>query len=242
MRPVPPGPGSCPALLHRSGGDSDNPLNAAARQDSGRLAAGRGRACADIGEADPHHPAAGVAADSSARRQRVHHQQAAAILAQRVLNDPRAVRCAAVEDRHPNHLRRPRPSTAKLPWPLTVWRTAFVHSSTATLVSALNQFGAGSLRASLDPDDVLDCLGAATATAPDLRCRLGHVAVTAPGGWAGPGVPAGLTGPCYRVADGRKRRSRRLLVTTNTELKAMAAPAISGLRNPAAASGMAAVL
>ena len=71
---------------------------------------------------------------------------------------------------------------------------------------------------------------------------LGHVAVTAPGGWAGPGVPAGLTGPCYRVADGRKRRSRRLLVTTNTELKAMAAPAISGLRNPAAASGMAAVL
>ena len=27
------------------------------------------------------------------------------------------------------------------------------------------------LRASLDPDDVLDCLGAATAAAPDLRCR-----------------------------------------------------------------------
>ena len=101
-------PRACPALLHRSGGDSGNPLNAAARQDSGRLAAGRGRACADIGEADPHHPAAGVAADSSARRQRVHHQQAAAILAQRVLNDPRAVRCAAVEDRHPDHLRRPR--------------------------------------------------------------------------------------------------------------------------------------
>jgi hypothetical protein len=32
------------------------------------------------------------------------------------------------------------------------------------------------------------------------------------------------------------------LVTTNTELNAMAAPAISGLRNPSAASGIAAVL
>ena len=71
---------------------------------------------------------------------------------------------------------------------------------------------------------------------------LRHVAVTALADGPDPGVPAGLTGPCYRVADGRKRRSRRLLVTTNTELKAMAAPAISGLRNPAAASGMAAVL
>ena len=41
---------------------------------------------------------------------------------------------------------------------------------------------------------------------------------------------------------GRKRRSRRLLVTTNRELNAIAAAAISGLRNPSAASGMAAVL
>ena len=41
---------------------------------------------------------------------------------------------------------------------------------------------------------------------------------------------------------GRKRRSRRLLVTTNTELNAIAAPAISGFRNPRAASGMAAAL
>lgn len=71
---------------------------------------------------------------------------------------------------------------------------------------------------------------------------LRHAAVTALADGPDPGVPAGLTGPCYRVADGRKRRSRRLLVTTNTELKAMVAPAISGLRNPAAASGMAAVL
>jgi hypothetical protein len=41
---------------------------------------------------------------------------------------------------------------------------------------------------------------------------------------------------------GWKRRSRRLLVTTNTELKAIATAAINGLRNPAAASGMAAAL
>ena len=41
---------------------------------------------------------------------------------------------------------------------------------------------------------------------------------------------------------GRKRRSRRLLVTTKTELNAIAAAAISGLRNPSAASGIAATL
>ena len=44
----------------------------------------------------------------------------------------------------------------------------------------------------------------------------------------------------YRV--GVNRRSRRLLLTTNTELKAMAAPAISGLSRPSAASGRAATL
>jgi hypothetical protein len=42
--------------------------------------------------------------------------------------------------------------------------------------------------------------------------------------------------------EGWNRRSRRLLVTTNTELKAIAAAAISGLRNPSAASGIAATL
>ncbi len=42
--------------------------------------------------------------------------------------------------------------------------------------------------------------------------------------------------------DGVNARSRRLLVTTNTELKAIAAPAIIGLRSPAAASGRAATL
>ncbi len=41
---------------------------------------------------------------------------------------------------------------------------------------------------------------------------------------------------------GRKRRSRRLLVTTKTEEKAIAAPAIIGLSRPAAASGIAATL
>jgi hypothetical protein len=44
----------------------------------------------------------------------------------------------------------------------------------------------------------------------------------------------------YRA--GWKRRSRRLLDTTNTELNAIAAAAMSGLRNPSAASGMAAAL
>ena len=43
-------------------------------------------------------------------------------------------------------------------------------------------------------------------------------------------------------ASGAKPRSRRLLVTTNTELNAIAAPAIIGLSRPAAASGSAATL
>ena len=46
--------------------------------------------------------------------------------------------------------------------------------------------------------------------------------------------------PSYR--DGVNRRSRRLLVTTNTELKAIAAPAIMGLSSPTAANGSAATL
>ena len=41
---------------------------------------------------------------------------------------------------------------------------------------------------------------------------------------------------------GLNRRSRRLLVTTNTELKAIAAPAIRGFSRPSAASGSAATL
>jgi len=56
---------------------------------------------------------------------------------------------------------------------------------------------------------------------------------------AHPAVPAGLAMP---GPAGQKRRSRRLLDTTNMELNAIAAAAMSGLRNPRAASGMAAVL
>ena len=49
------------------------------------------------------------------------------------------------------------------------------------------------------------------------------------------------TSPGSRRA-GWKRRSLRLLNTTNTELNAIAAAAMSGLRNPSAASGMAPAL
>ena len=43
-------------------------------------------------------------------------------------------------------------------------------------------------------------------------------------------------------AEARKRRSRRLLVTTNTDENAIAAPASIGFSSPAAASGRAATL
>ena len=59
----------------------------------------------------------------------------------------------------------------------------------------------------------------------------------------GRGPPPSVTSRRYRVpAVDRKVRSRRLLETTNTELNAMAAPAIIGLRSPAAATGRAATL
>src|SRR5665647_3127018 len=44
------------------------------------------------------------------------------------------------------------------------------------------------------------------------------------------------------VVNGENRRRRRLLLTTNTELNAIAPPAMSGLSRPRAASGMAATL
>src|SRR6266545_4383646 len=47
---------------------------------------------------------------------------------------------------------------------------------------------------------------------------------------------------CAFPSRGRKPRSRRLLDTTNTELNAIAVPAIMGLSTPAAASGRAAML
>jgi hypothetical protein len=43
-------------------------------------------------------------------------------------------------------------------------------------------------------------------------------------------------------SEGENRRKRRELVTTNTELKAMAAAAIMGFNQPSAATGMATTL
>ena len=55
--------------------------------------------------------------------------------------------------------------------------------------------------------------------------------------------PAGTAVVASRFSgSGAKPRSRRLLVTTKTELNAIAAPAIIGLSSPAAASGIAATL
>src|SRR5690606_38395386 len=48
--------------------------------------------------------------------------------------------------------------------------------------------------------------------------------------------------PCLRGDAQEARRSRRLFVTTRTELSAIAAPAIIGLSRPVAASGIAATL
>ena len=97
------------------------------------------------------------------------------------------------------------------------------------------------------------------ATRPDqevVRCRLdelGQAAVEAPAtivigavaalDAAGPELPSAAQAPTAPLLPRqRKRRSRRLLVTTNTLEQAMAAPAMSGLSSPAAASGMAATL
>jgi hypothetical protein len=57
-----------------------------------------------------------------------------------------------------------------------------------------------------------------------------------------PALPSVPGMPSVWAGVGWKRRSRRLLVTTNTELKAIAAAAMRGLRKPSAASGIAAVL
>ena len=46
----------------------------------------------------------------------------------------------------------------------------------------------------------------------------------------------------FGVVGGEIRRSRGLLLTTNTELNALAASTMSGLSTPRAASGMAAML
>jgi hypothetical protein len=57
-----------------------------------------------------------------------------------------------------------------------------------------------------------------------------------------PSMSSGQVACGSSAVPGWKRRSRRLLVTTNTELNAMAVAAMRGLRKPRAASGMAAVL
>ena len=59
------------------------------------------------------------------------------------------------------------------------------------------------------------------------------------GHWELGGQPA-VVG--LEVVSGENLRRRRLLLTTNTELNAIAAPAIKGLSSPRAASGMAATL
>lgn len=55
-----------------------------------------------------------------------------------------------------------------------------------------------------------------------------------------PADPGGREPPAHRVGVNRRRRNE--FVTTNTELTAIAAPAISGLSRPEAASGIAATL
>src|SRR5215471_20099746 len=67
---------------------------------------------------------------------------------------------------------------------------------------------------------------------------------------AGAPVRPGSPGPVWRGRGQRRRavegapnrRNRTLLATTKTDEAAIAAPAMSGLRNPAAASGIAAML
>lgn len=114
---------------------------------------------------------------------------------------------------------------------------------------------------STDPVALLDgVLDLVDANEPDdrlPRLRVGvatGMAVSRAGDWYGSPVNlasrvTGLARPqrwrrqratSYR--EGVNRRSRRLLVTTNTELKAIAAPAIRGLSKPRAANGNAAVL
>ena len=73
-----------------------------------------------------------------------------------------------------------------------------------------------------------------TPYAPLFRSR--------PPGSSRTGAAGRSRGPRPPAAGTPNRRSRTLLATTNTDDAAIAAPAISGLRNPAAASGIAAML
>ena len=60
--------------------------------------------------------------------------------------------------------------------------------------------------------------------------------------WAGGDVGGGGRERELAGQSGRKRRSRRLFVTTNTDENAIAAPATVGLSSPATANGIAATL
>src|ERR1019366_2093219 len=95
----------------------------------------------------------------------------------------------------------------------------------------LSPGGAGGSAEELDSGDALErCAGC-------RRCR---------GRWHSvmldPSMSSGQVACGSSAVPGWKRRSRRLLVTTNTERIAMAVAAMRGLRKPRAASGMAAVL
>ena len=112
------------------------------------------------------------------------------------------------------------PSSAKISSAISPWCTSAALNAATT---------AGSL--TLSPEFIP---GMSTSFLASARCRPRQRDPSAgpprpPGrGRAGPVVP--------------NRRSRMLLATTNTDDAAIAAPAISGLRNPAAASGIAAML
>src|SRR4051794_34086860 len=95
----------------------------------------------------------------------------------------------------------------------------------------------------------MNCARAMTASA-DQRLGLGEVDMVAGTSWPRDGGRSG-SGERERRGEGseghvtcweRNRRSRNALATTETLESAIAAPAISGLSRPAAASGRAAML
>lgn len=83
----------------------------------------------------------------------------------------------------------------------------------------------------------ISCARHSRTSAVHLR-GCGGATTAAPAGGSGWGRE-GMRG---QLTELRKPRRRRLLPTTNTELNAIAAPAIIGLSRPAAASGSAATL
>lgn len=82
---------------------------------------------------------------------------------------------------------------------------------------------------------VADAVRLVVPAPPDMETYRGYPATDNPD-------MSPYRGGALGLARVRKRRSLRLLETTNTELNAIAAPASIGLSNPAAASGRAATL